>query len=46
MSAPVTIVKTATNDDRERIQTLVFGVLAEYGLRPDLDGTDPRSERH
>lgn len=37
---PIVISRIATNDDRERIQGLVFGVLREYGLQPDLDGTD------
>ena len=32
--------RTGTNDDRERIQALVFGVLEEYGLHGDADGTD------
>ena len=29
------VVRTATNRDRERVITLVYGVLAEYGLPPD-----------
>ena len=29
------VVRTATNRDRERVTTLVYGVLAEYGLPPD-----------
>ena len=33
-------LRSATNQDREAIRTLVFGVLAEYGLKPDPDGTD------
>jgi putative acetyltransferase len=33
-------VRSATNDDCSRVQTLVFGVLREYGLAPDLEGTD------
>jgi N-acetylglutamate synthase-like GNAT family acetyltransferase len=33
-------VRTATNADREEIQRLVFGVLREYDLAPDVDGTD------
>lgn len=32
--------RAATNDDRPAIEALVFGVLAEYGLRPDPGGTD------
>ena len=34
------IVRSASNADCERVQTLVFGVLREYGLAPDLEGTD------
>ena len=34
------IIRSATNADCERVQTLVFGVLREYGLEPDLTGTD------
>lgn len=33
-------IRTASNSDCGRIQALVFGVLAEYELLPDLDGTD------
>jgi len=33
-------IRSATNADCERVQNLVFGVLQEYGLEPDLDGTD------
>jgi len=33
-------VRSATNLDCERVQDLVFGVLREYGLAPDPDGTD------
>ena len=33
-------VRPANNQDCEKIQNLVFGVLAEYGLEPDKDGTD------
>ena len=32
--------RTATNDDREQVQSLVFGVLAEFDLKPDPDATD------
>jgi putative acetyltransferase len=32
--------RSATNADCERVQDLVFGVLREYGLAPDPDGTD------
>ncbi len=34
------IIRSATNADCERVQNLVFGVLREYGLEPDLQGTD------
>jgi putative acetyltransferase len=34
------ILRSATNDDRTAIESLVFGVLAEYGLTPDPDDTD------
>jgi putative acetyltransferase len=33
-------LRTATNNDCARIQALVLEVLREYGLQPDLDGTD------
>ena len=33
-------VRAATSADCERVQNLVFGVLREYGLEPDLQGTD------
>ncbi len=32
--------RAATNADREQIRDLVFGVLTEYGLKPDPDGID------
>jgi putative acetyltransferase len=32
--------RTATNKDREQVQSLVFGVLAEFDLKPDPDATD------
>jgi N-acetylglutamate synthase-like GNAT family acetyltransferase len=32
--------RSATNADCEPVQDLVFGVLREYGLAPDPDGTD------
>jgi len=32
--------RSATNDDREQVQSLVFGVLAEFNLEPDPDATD------
>jgi len=34
------IIRSASNKDCGRVQTLVFGVLREYGLAPDLEGTD------
>lgn len=34
------VVRSATNDDCGRVQSLVFGILREYGLAPDPDGTD------
>ena len=33
-------VRSATNRDCARVQELVFGILADYGLQPDTDGTD------
>jgi len=33
-------IRSATNNDRERVAELVFGVLAEYGLKPDPETTD------
>jgi putative acetyltransferase len=33
-------IRDATKADREAIRALVFGVLAEYGLKPDPTGTD------
>ncbi len=39
-SAPDINIRAAANADRERITALVFGVLAEYGLRPDAETTD------
>ena len=33
-------LRTATNEDGEAVQTLVFSVLREYGLKPDPDGVD------
>ena len=33
-------IRPATNADCERVQSLVFGILREYGLEPDLRGTD------
>jgi N-acetylglutamate synthase-like GNAT family acetyltransferase len=34
------IIRSASNADCERVQNLVFGILREYGLEPDLNGTD------
>jgi putative acetyltransferase len=34
------IIRTATNGDCEEVQKLVFGVLREYDLQPDLQATD------
>ncbi len=34
------ILRPATNRDRKAIEALVFGVLAEYGLKPDPTSTD------
>ena len=34
------IIRSASNSDCERVQNLVFGILREYGLEPDLNGTD------
>jgi putative acetyltransferase len=36
---PLTL-RPATNRDAKAIETLVFGVLVEYGLKPDPSGTD------
>jgi putative acetyltransferase len=33
-------LRPATNEDRAAVERLVFGVLAEYGLKPDPTGTD------
>ncbi|HXG84233.1 MAG TPA: GNAT family N-acetyltransferase [Pyrinomonadaceae bacterium] len=33
-------IRPATNRDGEKIRNLVFGVLEEYGLKPDASGTD------
>jgi putative acetyltransferase len=33
-------IRAATNDDVERVRTLVFAALAEHGLKPDPDLTD------
>lgn len=33
-------IRLANNSDCENVQNLVFSVLREYGLQPDLQGTD------
>lgn len=33
-------IRSATNADCARVQNLVFGILREYGLKPDLAETD------
>jgi putative acetyltransferase len=33
-------IRPATHEDRDAIEQLVFGVLEEYGLAPDPNGTD------
>jgi putative acetyltransferase len=33
-------IRSATNDDRERVAELVFGVLSEFGLEADPKTTD------
>jgi putative acetyltransferase len=33
-------IRPATNRDADAVRQLVFGVLEEYGLSPDPDGTD------
>ncbi len=41
MPKPVALtLRSATNRDRAALQALVFGVLAEYGLKSDPVGTD------
>jgi putative acetyltransferase len=39
-SAQEITFRTATNADGERIREIVYGVLSEYGLTPEPDGTD------
>ena len=34
------IIRSASTADCVQVQSLVFGVLREYGLEPDLQGTD------
>jgi N-acetylglutamate synthase-like GNAT family acetyltransferase len=38
--APEIFIRSATNADCARVQNLVFGILGEYDLPPDLEGTD------
>lgn len=33
-------IRPATNADSEKVKALIFGVLHEYNLQPDPDGTD------
>lgn len=40
MSEQEITIRSAANADCPSIQNLVFGVLREYGLKPDLQGTD------
>jgi putative acetyltransferase len=40
MSQQEISTRSATNADCEKVQKLVFGVLAEYGLKPDCSNTD------
>lgn len=37
---PEIFIRVASNEDCTRVQALVFGVLREYGLAPDREGTD------
>lgn len=34
------VVRSATNKDCEAVQKLVFGILHEYGLEPEIEGID------
>ena len=34
------IIRVASNSDRERVVSLVFSVLSEYGLPPDPESID------
>jgi putative acetyltransferase len=34
------VLRSATNEDREGLKNLVFGVLREFGLEPDTSTTD------
>lgn len=33
-------IRSATNADCENVQNLVFGILREYGLKPEINGID------
>jgi len=33
-------LRTANNEDCEKVTSLVYGILTEYGLKPDPDSTD------
>ncbi len=37
---PAPRLRRASNEDREEVTRLVYGVLKEYGLEPDPDATD------
>lgn len=39
-SNPEIFVRPATNADRKSVKALVFGVLREFGLKPEPSGTD------
>jgi putative acetyltransferase len=34
------LIRTATNQDKDRITALLFGVLSEFGLQPNPESTD------
>lgn len=40
MPSVAATLRPATNADAMRVQELVFGVLQDYGLQPDPNGTD------
>jgi hypothetical protein len=33
-------IRLATNQDRERVVALVFNILTEYGLQPDIESSE------
>ncbi|MFI5377702.1 MAG: GNAT family N-acetyltransferase [Tepidisphaerales bacterium] len=37
---PIYRIRTATNADSPAVKALIFGVLREYGLKPDPESTD------